>query len=50
MSLGFVVAPAQVVNAIKEIYPNGLTEMTQGEVLRALFLHIRRQDSSGNVR
>jgi hypothetical protein len=49
-SLGLVVALTQVVNAIKEIYPSRLTEMAQGEVLRAAFLHIRRQNTVDNVR
>ena len=48
-SLGLVVAPAQAANAIKELYPNGLGEVAHGEVLRAVFLHIKRQNRSDNV-
>ena len=48
-SLGLVVVPAQVTMAIKEIYPNGLGEVAQGEVLRAVFLHIKRQNCADNV-
>ena len=48
-SLGLVVAPAQVVAAVKGLYPNGVAEVPQGEVLRAVFLHIKRQDQCDSV-
>ena len=49
-SLGLAVPPAQVAAAIKEIYPNGVADAPQGEVVRAVFLQIKRQDSADNVR
>ena len=49
-SLGLVVAPVQVAATVKELYPNGVSEMDQGVVLRTVFLHLKRQDSSDNVR
>ena len=48
-SLGLIVAPAQVAAAIKDIYPNGIVGTAQGEVLRAVFLHIKRQDTADNA-
>jgi len=49
-SLGLVVAPDQVAIAIKEIFPNGVDSVPQGEVLRGVFLHLKRQDTADNVR
>ena len=37
---------AQVADAIKELYPQGMPEAADGEVLRAVFLHLRRQNTS----
>ena len=48
-SLGLVVAPAQVAAAVKELYPNGVADMAQGEVLRAVFLHIKRNNTADSV-
>ncbi len=49
-ALGLVAATsAQVAAAIKELFPTGLTGVNQGEVVRAVFLHIKRRDTSGNV-
>jgi hypothetical protein len=43
-ALGLVaVTAAQVGAALKEIYPDGVNGVEQGEVLRALFLHVRAQ-------
>lgn len=49
-SLGLTTATAAKVEAItKELFPNGTVGMDQGEVLRAVFLRIRRQNSGDNV-
>ena len=48
--LGLVgVTAAQVAEAVKACYPNGVPEMSNGEVLRAVFLHCRSQNTSDNV-
>jgi hypothetical protein len=49
-SLGLVVSPAQVAVAVKEIYPDGVGETSQGELLRTVFLHLKRQYSADSVR
>jgi hypothetical protein len=50
-SLGLVaVTVAQVAEAVKELYPNGVPTDADGEVLRAVFLYLRRQNSRDNVR
>jgi len=49
--LGLVaVTVAQVAEAVKELYPNGASDVPQGEMLRAVFLHLRRRNSGDNVR
>lgn len=49
-ALGLVaVTSAQVALAIKEIFPTGLSGVNQGEVVRAVFLHLKRRDTAGNV-
>jgi len=48
-SLGLVVGPAQVAAAVEEIYPNGVDTIGQGDVLRAVFLHLKRQDCGDSV-
>lgn len=45
-ALGLDVSAAQVESAIIAIYPNGLDGVAQGEVLRSVFLHLRRQDTA----
>jgi hypothetical protein len=45
-----VVTAAQVGEAVKELYPNGVPESANGEVLRAVFLRLKRQNTSDNVR
>ena len=41
-ALGLVTTTAaQVAAVVKELYPNGVDGMDQGEVLRSLFLHVR---------
>jgi hypothetical protein len=48
--LGLVpVTAAQVAEAVKELYPQGMPEGANGAVLRALFLHLRRQNSGDKV-
>jgi hypothetical protein len=39
----------QVSGAVKELYPNGSEEIKGDQMLRAVFLHIRRQNSADNV-
>lgn len=39
----------QVATAIKEIFPNGIADHDQSEVLRVVFLHLKRQNSGDNV-
>lgn len=47
--LGLTTATAaQVQQVIEQLYPNGTVGMDQGEVLRAVFLEIRRRNSSGS--
>ncbi len=43
------VTATQVGEAVKELYPNGASDVPQGELLRAVFLHLRRQYSRDNV-
>jgi len=48
-ALGFDATAAQVDSAVSTLYPNGLAGVAQGEVLRTVFLHLRRQDSADNA-
>ena len=43
-SLGVTAKADQVEAAIKAVYPGGSSGVNQGEVLRAVFLHIKRQN------
>lgn len=43
------VTAAEVATAVKEIYPTGIPADANGEVLRAVFLHLRRRNTSDNV-
>lgn len=47
-SLGLIATAAQVDAVVKELYPNGTAGTGQGEVIRAVFLRIRRQNSGGS--
>lgn len=48
-ALGLTTATAaKVQQVIEELYPNGTAEIDQGEVLKAVFLEIRRRNSSGS--
>ena len=49
-ALGLTTATAaQVQRVTEELYPKGTAGLDQAKVLRAVFLHIRRQNSSDNV-
>jgi hypothetical protein len=43
------VTAAQVGAAIKELFPQGTSGMDQAEVIKALFLHLRRKDSGDSL-
>jgi hypothetical protein len=43
------VTVADVAQAVKQLYPQGMPKAAEGEVLRAVFLHLRRQNTSDNV-
>lgn len=48
-ALGLTTATAaQVQSVIEQLYPGGTGGMDQGEVLKAVFLEIRRRNSSGS--
>jgi len=48
-ALGLTTATAaQVEEVTKELFPRGTEGMDQAEVLRAVFLHLKRRDSAGN--
>jgi hypothetical protein len=50
-ALGLTTATAaQVHRVTEELYPKGTASLDQGEVLRAVFLHLKRQSSAANVR
>ncbi len=44
------VTSAQVAEAVKILYPQGMPDEASGGVLRAVFLHLRRRNTSDNVR
>jgi len=49
-SLGLIVSTSEVDQAVKELFGNQVSNKDQGEVIRAVFLHLKkRQDSGGNV-
>jgi hypothetical protein len=48
-ALGLVANVAQVDQAIKELFPDGLGGVDPGEVIRQVFLSLKRRDSSDNV-
>ena len=43
------VKPAQVDAVVTELFPRGTHGRDHGEVIRAVFLHVKRQDSSDSV-
>jgi hypothetical protein len=49
-ALGLTTATAaQVGAAMKQLYPSGVNGIDEGEVLRSVFLHIKRQNSTDNL-
>jgi hypothetical protein len=42
-ALGLQVASAQAVAAAKELFPGGVDGIDQGEVVRKIFIHLKRQ-------
>lgn len=49
-SLGLAAATLpQVTAAVKELYPAGVNNENRGQVLRAVFLRLKRQDRADNV-
>jgi len=42
-SLGLVVTPKQVEAAMKEVFPQGTSGVEHGELLRAVFLHVKKR-------
>jgi hypothetical protein len=48
-ALGLVVSQDRVAQAVKQLFPNGIGGADEAEVLRAVFLHLKRQDSGDNV-
>ena len=50
-ALGLATATTvQVTVAVKELFPKGVTEVADDEMLRAVFLHLKRQNQADNVR
>jgi hypothetical protein len=49
-ALGLTTTAAQVAAAVKDLFPEGIAKVDCSEVLRAVFLHIKRQNSADNVR
>ena len=50
-SLGLATATLpQVTDAVRELFPGGVNNENRGQVLRAVFLRLRRQDTADNVR
>jgi hypothetical protein len=43
------ISAAQVEPVIAELFPDGTSEADQGEVIRAVFLRLRRQNSGDSV-
>lgn len=48
-ALGLPVKEERVAAAVKQLYPNGVDGKEDGEVLRDVFLHLKRQDSGDKV-
>jgi hypothetical protein len=48
--LGLAVTKDQVAAVLKSAFPTGIEGIEEGEVIRRLFLEIRRQNSADNVR
>jgi hypothetical protein len=48
-ALGLPTSAAEVEAALKAVYPTGVKGADPGDVLRAVFLHLKRQNSTGSV-
>jgi hypothetical protein len=49
-SLGLMTATMpQVAAAVKELFPEGVQNLGRGQVLRAVFLRLKRQDTGDSV-
>ena len=49
-SLGIAsVMAADIAKCLKEIFPSGIENMDHGEILRAVFLHLKRKNTADNV-
>lgn len=48
-ALGLAVTTAEVSAMVAELYPGGTTGKDEGEVIRAVFLHLKRRNQGGNV-
>jgi hypothetical protein len=50
-SLGIAsVTAADIAKALKEIFPNGVENQDDGEILRAVFLHLKRKNRADKVK
>lgn len=48
-ALGLNPTRDQVTKAIRTLFPQGTKEVDSGEVIRAVFLHLKRQDTKDNL-
>lgn len=48
-ALGLPAKEERVAAAVKQLFPNGVDGKVEGEVLRDVFLHLKRQDSGDKV-
>jgi predicted DNA-binding transcriptional regulator AlpA len=48
-ALGMAASDQDVSSALQTLYPNGTNNDDRGNVLRSIFLHLKRQDSGDNV-
>jgi hypothetical protein len=48
-ALGLTATTAQITTAVKDLFPEGMVKVDRGEVLRTVFLHLKRQNSADNV-
>ncbi len=48
-ALGLNPTAQQVQSAVQTLYPTGIIHHDRGDVLRSIFLHLKRQNSSDNV-
>jgi hypothetical protein len=48
-SLGLMTTSAQVGEAVKQLFPMGIAHSDSGEIIRAIFVHLKRRDTKDNV-